>query len=533
MRKNKLPRVKNSRFSASKLFGSSVSYELSRKYVFPSLHPRINKPRFSRSKNKNIIKSIGDIEFLKVKIDFWFIAFLFISFAFLYSALAVIRHNHFQSQGIDFSIYDQALWLYSQLEKPHSTITNLLDLADRFRPIMIPLSLLYFFTDNERVILLFQAVFLSASVFPIWLIARQNLPRIMAVVVSLIYLDFIGIQSASVYDFHEMSMLPFFLAWLFYFLIKRKWNFYFLFLFLSLSVREHVGFLLSTLGIYIFLIKRDVKVATMTTIISLFWSILAVRVIMPALGQGGYESFLQKGDTLETAMLEYLSNPHLAINNFFFPYQKTQTLFWSFFSFGLMPLIYLPLLPAILYQFASRFLDQLHPIRWTLFFHYSAELAVLMSISTIFATKIVLGQLRHLKYAVIIVTVLLLVTHLFTNSVLNSPLKLILNPEFYKHKSWMDNTSVVLTKIPQNASVAAQNNLLPHLSHRREIYLLPKVNNAEYIIIDLHSGQNDWNFYTENLESTKALVKHLVVSNLYKPIVSSGDTYLFRRVEKY
>src|SRR3989344_6042213 len=98
-------------------------------------------------KNKNIIKSIGDIEFLKVKIDFWFIAFLFISFALLYSAIAVIRHDHFQSQGIDFSIYDQALWLYSQLEKPHSTITNLLDLADRFRPIMIPLSLLYFFTD--------------------------------------------------------------------------------------------------------------------------------------------------------------------------------------------------------------------------------------------------------------------------------------------------------------------------------------------------------------------------------------------------
>jgi len=483
--------------------------------------------------NKNIVKSIGDIEFIKVKIDFWFIAFFFIFFVLLYSALAVIRHDHFQSQGIDFSIYDQALWLYSRFERPYSTITNLLDLADRFRPIMIPLSLLYFFTDNERVILLFQAVFLSASVFPIWLLARQNLPRIMAVVVSLIYLDFIGIQSANVYDFHEMSMLPFFLAWLFYFLIKRKWNFYFFFLFLSLAVREHVGFLLSTLGIYIFLIKRDVKIATMTTIISLFWSILAIKVIMPALGRAGYESFLQKGDTLETTMLEYLSNPPLAINNFFFPYQKTQTLFWSFFSFGLIPIIYLPLLVSIIFQFASRFLDQLHPVRWTLFYHYSVELAVLLAVSTIFGTKLILNRFHHTSNIKIALVILLLSSHFAANIILDSPLKNLFKPQFYKNETWMDDIRLVLDNVPENASVASQNNLLPHLSHRKEVYLLPKINDSNFIIVDLHSGQNDWNFYTENLESTKALVKNLTLSNLYKPIVSSGDTYLFRRVEIY
>ena len=484
-------------------------------------------------KNKNIIKSIRDIEFLKVKIDFWFIVFLFITFAVLYSVLAIIRHDHFQSQGIDFSIYDQALWLYSQFEKPHSTITNLLDLADRFRPVMIPLSLFYFFTDNERVILLLQAVFLSASVFPIWLIARQNLPRIMAVVVSLIYLDFIGIQSASVYDFHEMSMLPLFLAWLFYFLIKRRWNFYFLFLFLSLSVREHVGFLLSTFGIYIFLIKRDVQIAAMTVIISLFWSISAIRMVMPALGQEGYESFLREGDTLETATLEYLSNPHLSIKNFFFPLQKTQTLFWSLFSFGLIPVIYLPLLVSIIFQFASRFLDQMHPIRWTLFYHYSVELAVMLAVTTIFGTKLILTKFRQISNIKIALILLLLSSHIATNVILDSPLKILLKPQFYRDETWMNDIRLVLDYVPENASVASQNNLLPHLSHRKGVYLLPSINNSDFIVVDLHSGQNDWNFYIENLESTKALVKNLVASNLYKPIMSSGDTYLLRRVETY
>ena len=113
------------------------------------------------------MERINRTKILGVKIDFWIIVFIFLLFSTLYSLLAVIRHNHFQSQGIDFSIYDQALWLYSKFEYPFSTITNLPDLADRFRPIMLLLSTLYWFTENERILLLFQATILSSAVFPI------------------------------------------------------------------------------------------------------------------------------------------------------------------------------------------------------------------------------------------------------------------------------------------------------------------------------------------------------------------------------
>ncbi len=476
------------------------------------------------------VRYIFNIRIFRVKADFWIVVFLFILFSFLYSALAIIRHDHFQSQGIDFSTYDQALWLYSRFENPYSTINNLIDLADRFRPIMIPLSSLYWFSDNERLILLFQAVILSAAIFPIWLIARKYLPRILAITIAFLYIDFVGIQAVTVFDFHEMSLLPFFLSWLFYFLIRNQWYFYFIFLLLSLSVREHVGLLLSTFGFYIWFSKRNTKMAILTTVISIIWSISAIKIIMPALGQEGYQSFLRGGDSLEIALLEYFANPVLAINNFLLPLEKIQTLFWSFFSFGLIPIIYLPLVPSILFQFASRFLDLMHPVRWTLFFHYSAELAVLLTISTIFGAKIVLEKFRGFKHPLLILTVLLLATHFTANIVLNSPLKLLLKPDFYKHKTWMDSTKIIISKVPQKASVAAQNNLLPHLSHREGIYLLPKVNKADYIIIDLHPGQDDWNFYTEKLEGTKFILKYLVTNKVYKPRVSSGDVYLLEKI---
>src|SRR3972149_8675019 len=140
---------------------------------------------------------------------------------------------------------------------------------------MLLLSTLYWFTENERILLLFQATILSSAVFPIWLIARRCLPRILAIVIAFLYIDFIGIQAVTVYDFHEMSLAPFLLAWLFYFLINERWLKYFFFLILSLFVREHVGFLLATLGIYIWLVKRSWKMAFATVIVSLVWSISA------------------------------------------------------------------------------------------------------------------------------------------------------------------------------------------------------------------------------------------------------------------
>lgn len=468
---------------------------------------------------------------LGVRFDFWLVVGLFLLFAILYSLLAVVRHNHFQSQGNDFSIYDQALWLYSRLETPYSTLNFRVDLADRFRPVMIPISALYWFSENERVILIFQAVILAAGVFPIWLIARRKLPWILAVLAAFLYVDFIGIQSTAVYDFHEIAILPFFLAWLFYFLEKERWRSFFVTLILCLSVREHVGFLLATLSIYIFWVKKNLKVAVATGVVSLAWSVLAIALLMPWLGQGYYASFVQEGDTLTSAILGYIRRPDLAVGNFFMPGEKIKTLFWSFFSFGLLPLGYLALIPSILFQFASRFLDMLHPIRWTLFFHYSADLAILLAIGTIYGSRLILDKLSRYQSLPLFLAIFLIAAHMGSNIILDAPLKNLLKPQFWQEEPWMQDTRLVLSMVPADASVETQNNLLPHLSHRKEIYILPIIRNADYVVFDLHPGQNDWNFYTDNLDLATEQFKNLVTSGQYKPILSAGDAYLLRRVD--
>jgi uncharacterized membrane protein len=466
--------------------------------------------------------------FLGVKFDFWIVTALFLLFSFLYSTLSVIRHEHFQSQAIDFSVYDQALWLYSQFQPPVSTIFNVHDLADRFRPIMILVSTLYRLTDNERVILVFQSIMLCAAAFPLWLLARKHLPRLLAIVAAFLYLDFIGIQAVNVYDFHEMSMLPVLFAFLFYFLEKGYWKSYFVTLVLCLMVREHVGLLLSMLFVFIFTYLKKPKIAAVTFLISLFWSFLAIKIIMPSLGQKTYASFLHEGDSLENAVWSYIKNPFLIFKNFSFPFVKLSTIFWSFASFGFVGFLFLPLAPLIFFQFSSRFLDMQHPIRWTLYYHYSAELAVALTIATIYSLKNIISRFRKRKL-VYFLYAMVIFFHITSNVYLHSPLKNLLKPGFYKNESWMDNNRVILSKIPKGASLASQNNLLPHLSHRNEIYLIPNVNNPEYMVFDLRPAQDNWNFYTYDLDKTKNLFMNLVTSKAYRIVYSAGDAYLLNK----
>ena len=465
------------------------------------------------------------------KRDFLIVILLFLTASTIYSLLSLTRHFHFQSQGIDFAIYDQALWLYSKFESPFSTINFRHDLADRFRPIMIPLSLLYVFTNNESTLLIFQAVIVSATVFPIWLIARKRLVFPFSVLPSFLYISFMGVQSLFFDDFHEASLLPFLLAWLFYFLHRKLWKSYFVTLLLCLSVREHLGFFFSILTSYIYLSSKNIKLALSTFIISLSWSIIAITVVMPAIGKADYSSFVQTGDNLYSAVVSYLTNPLSIIVNFFYPIEKIRTIFFSFVSFGFLPLLQLNLLPVIIFQFAYRFLDIQHPIRSTIFYHYSLELAVLMTISTIFVLeklKIIFKSRNVFFYIMILV---LFIINVAVNKYLHAPVLTLLKSNFYVHETWMEDNRIILSKISEDQSVSAQNNLAPHLSHRKEIYVFPTLKSANYLVLDLHPGQDDWNFYSENLQKTRNLMKQLITSNDYRIIYSSGYSFLLEKIE--
>ena len=83
-----------------------------------------------------------------------------------------------------------------------------------------------------------------------------------------------------------------------------------------------------------------------------------------------------------------------------------------------------------------------------------------------------------------------------------------------------------LTVIPADASVSASNALLPHLSHRRQIYLLTMKADADYVAIDLASYLD--HFFPGEQAAIRSTISH-ALANGYGVACSRGTTVVLRR----
>jgi uncharacterized membrane protein len=82
-----------------------------------------------------------------------------------------------------------------------------------------------------------------------------------------------------------------------------------------------------------------------------------------------------------------------------------------------------------------------------------------------------------------------------------------------------------IEKLPPHASVSAQSQLVPHLSHRSAIYLFPyAVNQAQYIFLDVTSGVYPYYSFHDYLQA----VKDTLSSGQYG-ILAAQDGYLLLR----
>ena len=81
------------------------------------------------------------------------------------------------------------------------------------------------------------------------------------------------------------------------------------------------------------------------------------------------------------------------------------------------------------------------------------------------------------------------------------PLNKLAKPEFWKTETWETDNQKMLSTIPKDVPVVTQQSLVPHLSHRNQIYIAwPRVHDpgwwldidkkAEYLLIDTHP--NEW-----------------------------------------
>lgn len=449
---------------------------------------------------------------------------ILLTFLFSLAGSLISLHQFWQFNVFfyDFGIFDGAIWKAAHFEAPiieHFIHGGQWILGDHFNPTIFLLSPLYWITDKSEIILIAQACLFGASGFVLYQIGKivTKSGWYSLLVLSCFFL-YVGVQNAVITDFHEVSLTVIFFLLTFYaFLTKRKIWFWFFF-FLFLGTKESNFILGGVLGLTLFFLdKKSYKKSFVAMLAALVYGLFVTKLAIPFFSQSTYSYGVPVS-----------FNPMDYIGSFFNNPQKIHTLFYSFASFGFLPLLSPVFYLLLFIEFLSRFYPPFLTISWSMTFHYSGVTAAILGMSSLYAYFFLKKMIKSKKVFVILSVSIFLNAVFLYRFVLHGPFGLFYNTAFYAHSKNFGFLDKPISLIPSDASVATHNNLAVRFTHQN-VHLLRsgEIPDTDYVIIDARDGQNPNNFFgVSNIHNSLNLI---LQEKKYKIIYHEGDQYVFKK----
>lgn len=454
----------------------------------------------------------------------------------LYSTLAIVRHNHFESGAFDLGIFDQAVWQYAHFQTPFNTVKDRLILGDHLTLTLPLISPLFYVWDDVRILLIFQAFWVTFAALAVYKIAlNRKFSQRVSLIFSIIYSLFYGIQYLTYFDFHAVSIAVGILPWLVFFFETQKIKSFIIFLILLILTQENMGLALSSLGLIYIFDKRRRKAAIYFFIGGIISTLIAMKVTS-FFNSGNYD-YTPSGFSL---------NPIEIVKGYFDADEKRQVWLYSLSGYSFLPLLSPGAVLATAFDLGQYFLTGISKARmWSPFLHHRAILDIFLLLGTLD----VLSFLKNRKIDVEKVSVAALIVVLLCQYFLHLPLNKLSKSDFWKSEAWMANDEKLIETIPQSYSIVTQDNLVPHLSHRKEIRLLypKKLDNnlcgqkscwwlefsgrPDYMVLDRRPNQ--WlTQILETNENYQSAINNMEKLGKIRYLKNIGDAYLYKIVYK-
>lgn len=403
-------------------------------------------------------KWLGSVDSFVQKKSFIIIILWVIVLSILYSTLSILRHNHFESGGFDLGLYDQGIWQMSRFLPLYNTVKERFLWGDHLTltlPFIVPL---FWIWNNVRILLIFQALWIGLSTFAVYkLVLFRKLPHITALAVSIVYSLFYGIQYAVFFDFHPVALGTGLIPWLCLFLEEKKKRLFWLSVILLLFTQENMGIALVGIAVIYAFQSQFRKTAVVLLVLGVVWTAMASKIIA-LFSPTGFQYWPQIPLNPMIFFLRFFDNP-----------EKRQVLLYTFSSFSFLWLLSPWALLAVLIDLSQYFITgpDFFPM-WSVFKHHRIMLAPFVMLGVLD----VLTKYRKRKTVVIVLTVLIVIGAFAQQQLLHLPLNKISKGIYWQNEQWMEDDKRLISLVPKDASVAAQQNFIPHLSHRKEIYIV-------------------------------------------------------------
>ncbi|MDP2210974.1 MAG: DUF2079 domain-containing protein [Candidatus Aquicultor sp.] len=389
-----------------------------------------------------------------------------------FSFLTVRMHNNFSTYGFDLGIFDQGIWLLSQLKEPFVTVRGLHLFGEHLSFNLVLLAPLYKIWPDVRLLLVLQTVALAIGALPVYLLARDRLKNgVLALALAASYLLYPALQWLNHDQFHPDALVTPALLFAFYFATKRRYVLFAVSALVAVLAKEDVALVMIVMGIYL-AVTNNRTVGFATSLASLAWFVVGLKYVLPAFNGTSLfyaQNFSKLGSTIGEVAINTLTKPGLVLPILI---QESNLLYITQL---LAPVAFSPLasievllisLPALFSNAVSQ-QGYMHNIEY----HYTATI-----IPFVFAGAILAIEKLALKKREAVVVAALLVAVALASNFFWSP-----SPISSRHQRAfvvIDETrrtsmERAVALIPDDAVVSASYVFVPHLTHREKIYEFP------------------------------------------------------------
>lgn len=461
-----------------------------------------------------------------------------VAYAVYFSYYTILHHQRLGTSGFDLGI--NINWCWNALHGSWSRSTVLFGpdgghfFAGHAIFAMAYWLPLYAIHPGAEVLLIFQATMAGLAGTSLYLFASTQLPRWSAVVVAYAFLLFAPLHGPNFYDYHEL-LPPLFFHFLLYWAIATNRNRLVLVLVPVLwSFREDVAVGLTVLGLFLALTGVRTRLGLLLAAASGIWFVIIKFVLMPRWGTWWFASIYAElqapgeagyGSVVQTLLV----NPVYGFTTLLRE-EKLIYFLHMFAPLALLPARRLSLLLLAIPGFAFSLLTTGYSPTVSIAFQYTCHSIPYLFAATVLSLRVLgRGELGLVKQrAAVCALALGAVGHSYVfGAVLQHEtfvggFNRVLFEITPKEKQRFETLKRLDAMIPKSASVAAAENLVPHVATRADVYTLKDAvpMPAEYVLLNSQTAAYD--------NSRKAFVAMLERDH-YGVVASGDDLYLFKR----
>jgi uncharacterized membrane protein len=436
-------------------------------------------------------------------------------FAVVFGRLGVQNHRNFGTWSFDMGIYDQAFWLVSR-GKSWITVRGIDMWGHHTNLIAFAFAPFYWLGAGPSFLYVVQAIVLGAGAIPTYLIARDRLRSPWAAtVIAYVYLMYAPVQWIAWANFHPEALVitPLLFAW--WNATRRNWRWAFICVAIALSTREDTAMAVFMMGLVLWLVMRrtddatarDRRMALVVAGLGVAWYLVTMRIVIPAFNRGQQPFYISGfygnyGENTFEIAETIITRPDRVVSDGTQPdrirFYRDLLLPW-----GGLPLGGLAQLAMALPQMLASVIG-LSPYARSIRYQYTSVMIAPIVIAAIegmaLAFRYQWGRRVVLPWLVVCA---------YVSNIAWSPSPLSPNDAVWAVPTTRhDAMRTALTLVPDDVSVTATYSLLPHLSHREQIYdwpnpwieaywgnddgyRLPDPGEIDYLVLDLQTVGTD------------------------------------------